>query len=401
MFAHCLYNDMATTNFFLDARRGDAPYPLKLRLTHNRQSVYFSLNIRLDKEQWVGTAVVKHPSAAMLNRQLLARKAEIDLKLYDLERDGKIRGKSAAQIKKMLEGDVEESDFFAYFEKAMARRSKNTQKVYKDAMKRIKDYDAGCSFDGIDKDWLRGFDVWLAKRRPSANSRSIIMRTLRAVFNDALDDEVTRNYPFRKFKIAQEPTRKRCLSLQELNNLKSFPVEEYQRRYRDLFVLMILMRGINIGDLCLLRDSDVVNGRIEYVRQKTHKKYSIKIEPEMWEIIQRYKGERYLINVMDSYNNYEYFKARMNRELKKIGEVTCGKRGKKDIVSMFPDLSTYWARHTFATIAHAECGVSIEVIADMLGHSNGYEVTNIYIKRNEKITDEAARKVIDKVMYGK
>ena len=60
----------------------------------------------------------------------------------------------------------------------------------------------------------------------------------------------------------------------------------------------------------------------------------------------------------------------------------------------------YWARHTFATIGY-ECGISMDLISDMLGHSNGMAVTNIYIRRNEKVADEAARKIIDKVLYDK
>ena len=75
----------------------------------------------------------------------------------------------------------------------------------------IKKYDKHAAFDKIDKDWLYGFDEFLSKTMV-LNTRSIIMRTLRAVFNDALDDEVTTNYPFRKFKIKEEPTKTRSLS---------------------------------------------------------------------------------------------------------------------------------------------------------------------------------------------
>ena len=51
------------------------------------------------------------------------------------------------------------------------------------------------------------------------------------------------------------------------------------------------------------------------------------------------------------------------------------------------------ARHTWATIAH-EIGVAKETISRALGHSTS-TVTDIYINYNNRIVDEANRKVID------
>lgn len=60
----------------------------------------------------------------------------------------------------------------------------------------------------------------------------------------------------------------------------------------------------------------------------------------------------------------------------------------------FPDLSLYWARHTWATLA-AEIDIPIETIARALGHSNGMNTTNIYINFSTKKIDDAQNKVID------
>lgn len=390
---------MVSTKFFLDCRKGNAPYPLKLRLNLKGKSAYLMLNVKLNTEQWDGVKVIKHPRASVINNQISAYKADIDMRLYELQRDGELPNELPG-IKALLEGKETRNDFFAYFDKATSRRSANTQAVYRRAQALIKKYDKHASFDKIDKDWLYGFDEFLSKTMV-LNTRSIIMRTLRAVFNDALDDEVTTNYPFRKFKIKEEPTKKRSLSLESLRVLRDYPVEEYQRRYRDLFILMVLMRGINIGDLCLLQEGNIVNGRIEYIRQKTHKVYSIKLEPEMLEIINRYRGRKNLLDPCDTYARYNDFIGHINDGLKSIGTVKrVGRGGKKDITPMFPGLSTYWARHTFATIAHVDCGIPIDMVADLLGHSNGNDVTNIYIRKSEKAMDEAARKVIDAIMKG-
>ncbi len=59
---------------------------------------------------------------------------------------------------------------------------------------------------------------------------------------------------------------------------------------------------------------------------------------------------------------------------------------------IFPKISTYWARHTWATIA-SELDIPKETIAAALGHG-GNTVTDIYIDFDQKKVDEANRKII-------
>lgn len=394
---------MVTTSYYLDDRRGDAPYQLTLRLTHMRTTAYIRLGIKLTPEQWDGIKVVKHPRAGMLNNQLMARKAEIDCLLYDLERAGKIKGKKASEIKTLIEAAEQGEEPKAgmsiaeHFDLFVSFKSGRTRELYEATKKKIEKYGMPERYEEITVDWLRQWELWLGG---SVNGRAIHLRNLRALMNDAIDRDITTHYPFRKFKIKKEETRKRSLTLDQLHTLRDWEVEEYQEQYRDIFILMILMRGINIGDLALLTEENVVDGRIDYRRQKTKEFYSIKIEPEMMDIINRYKGEKFLLNIGDRYNDYTDYMRRMNKGLRNIGELKVAKC-KKIIKPLFPDITTYWARHSFATVAMYDCGLSMDMIADLLGHKHGLDITSIYIKKNEKAMDEAARKVIDKVMYGK
>ena len=65
-----------------------------------------------------------------------------------------------------------------------------------------------------------------------------------------------------------------------------------------------------------------------------------------------------------------------------------------------PNISVYWARHSFATIAY-QIGISTDVIADCLGHKSAHRITDIYIQKDQAKVDEANRKVIDYVLYDK
>ena len=90
----------------------------------------------------------------------------------------------------------------------------------------------------------------------------------------------------------------------------------------------------------------------------------------------------------------------MIKALKKIGTVKrVGLGGKKEYDPLFPKISTYWARHSWATIA-SSLDISRDVIGHALGHGNN-TVTDIYIDFDQAKVDEANRKVLDWVLYNK
>ena len=186
---------------------------------------------------------------------------------------------------------------------------------------------------------------------------------------------------------------KRSLSIEQLRQLRDYPVEPYQEKYRDMFMLIFYLRGINVCDLSLLKTID--DGRINYRRSKTGKLYSINVEPEALAIINKYRGTNHLLYILDKYKNHEDYYRRLNRELKKIGPFTVTGHGKKTYTPLFPGISSYWARHTWATIA-AEIDIPKETIAAGLGHGSN-TVTDIYIKFDEKKVDVANRKIIDAI----
>lgn len=122
-------------------------------------------------------------------------------------------------------------------------------------------------------------------------------------------------------------------------------------------MLIFYLIGINTKDLFSLTSKNAVNGRIEYRRAKTGRWYSIKLEPEAMVLIERYKGKNYLLSVLDEYGNYKDFQHRMNDNLSEIGPtVRKGLGGKKYREPLFPELTTYWARHSWIeTDYHIVC----------------------------------------------
>jgi integrase len=158
-------------------------------------------------------------------------------------------------------------------------------------------------------------------------------------------------------------------------------VSEWRQRYYDAFLLSFLLIGINIGDLCLLRADQMKDGRITYNRRKTHRLYAIKVEPETLDVINRNRGQSLLFNWVEGCTDYRHFAMRVNQELP-------------------AGVTTYYARHSWATIA-ASLDIPEDTISQALGHASRNSTTAIYIERDLRKVDEANRRVIDWVLYGK
>lgn len=406
---------MAKLSYYLDTRSGSGTFPLKMRIAHKGEKVYIPMDINLSLEQWDGKAVINHDNEKALNDLLTTKKALAESTILKFGLTSSVDKLSASQIKTLIDTGGETTtktsghNFLEYYEKRMAEAKKNNTRLsYESALNRMKLFDPLLSvrtFEDIDEEYIRKMDKAWEDAGLTTNSRAVYMRNIRAVFNDAIDDKITTAdaYPFRRFSIKKAPTKKINLSLEELRMLRDYPiVNAFQEKYRDIFMLCFYMRGINMVDLLALTKDNIRAGRINYIRSKTGKFYSVKIEPEMKAILRRYKGVQYLIDVCDGAKTEKEFEAkykgflqRMDKGLKKIGPYTRkGLGGKKHINPILPKLSQYWCRHTTATLM-AEMGYSNEIIACSLGHEFGIKTTNIYIEYKQSEVDAANRALID------
>lgn len=403
---------MANTRFYLDERKTKSGKPsfLKVGIAHKGMSAYTTLEAKLFPNEWdsKNNIIVNRPDAKMLNVYIVGVKQQIDTYIITLANAGKLHSMTTAEVKNYIieqlhpekteakkDAQRRKNLFAARYVRFAESKKESTKRIYMETYKRLKEY-AGAklqelAFEDITKEWMTKFDTYMTKQSPSKNARNIHLRNIRAVFNEAIDDEVTTFYPFRRFSIRNVATPKRNLKIDELNTLFNYPCEKHAQQYLDMFKLMFMLLGINTIDLCNLKK--IVNGRIEFYRAKTNRLYSIKVEPEALEIIEKYRGNNYLLNILDRYKDYKDYTKRLNRALKKIGPVErVGRGGKKVYKALFPEISTYWARHSWATIA-ASLDIPKETISHALGHGNN-TVTDIYIDFDQEKVDAANRKVL-------
>lgn len=406
---------MATTKFYFDSRnkKETSLCPLKLALIHKGKSALLNLNVKILMCQWdpIRNMVVNHTEQSILNVLILTYKQKADTEILICAQEGVLSTISIQDLKKridlVLNPDKAQEEknkvLFVYrFLKFADRKTPSTKGVYMQTYRRLLAYLGESalnrlSFEDITKSWLVDFENFLA-RTACRNARNIHLRNIRAVFNDAIDDEITSNYPFRRFKMKYEQTKKRSLTVEQLRDFFNFTPEPYAVKYLDMFKLVFMLIGINVVDLANLKE--IENGRLEFRRAKTHRLYSIKVEPEALELIEKLRGKNWLVHIRDLYTDHNDYTRHINRELQKIGGLERkGLGGKKIRTPMFPNITTYWARHSWATIA-ASLDIPKDTIAHALGHGNN-TVTDIYIDYDQSKVDDANRRVLDWVLYGK
>lgn len=387
-------------------------HPVKLGVSYRGRYMYVSLRMYVRGDQFDRsgggngmTWVCGHASADDYNSRIREAVVAADAGLRSVPRPcgvAAVRSAVRAHVQDALGigadagRDADRTSLLAVFGAFASTKTTRTREIYEATIKKVRRYAwKGMDVADVDTDWVRKFEGSLLAEGLAVNTVAIHMRNLRAVVNYAVGEGMASGYPFRRFVIRKEQTPKRSLTEAQLAEFRDWPCEDHQVRYRDIFMLSFYLLGINMVDLCNAMRSDVVNGRLEYRRTKTHKLYSVLVQPEAQAIIGRYAGREHLLFVLEEYGDYRDFMHRMNGNLQCIGEVKTGNRyNVKERKPLHPKITTYWARHTWATIAH-RIGVPKDVISMALGHSFGVRVTDVYIDYDMEKVDEANRRVID------
>ena len=209
-------------------------------------------------------------------------------------------------------------------------------------------------FEKIDYKFLTDLESHLYSNKYKTNSIGAFMRVIRAIFNQAINHNIVdqKQYPFRKFKIKTEKTLNRTLTIEQLKAIKNLELTGQNARSRSkvYFILSFYLRGINFRDLALLTKDNLQDHRIIFKRAKTHKFYSIKIEPQIQSILDKYYSESsdYLLPIINpKYSSKDVY--RIAKEAIK----NCNARHLKYIAQLLniPKLTFYYARYTWANIA--------------------------------------------------
>lgn len=302
--------------------------------------------------------------------------------------------KNRGQISTAETYQLAEKSFINYLKSAEANATElGINKVY-----------SNLTFKEINVDWLEGYENFMiSKNGKSTTTVSIYVRTLRKLFNDLISDNVLEPdfYPFgkKKFVIPSSKNIKKALNKVELKALfESIPSTPEQQKAKDFWFFSYVCNGINIKDILLLRYNDIEGEEIHYKRAKTsstskgnQQTIEIILNDFTKDIIRMHgtggQGKDLVFDILDRDMTPEEqnravknFTKYINQHLKKLAAS----------IGMTSKISTYWARHSFAS-NYLLSGANISDVMESLGHSN-ISTTQNYLKSLDKTTRKSFAK---------
>ena len=251
-------------------------------------------------------------------------------------------------------------------------------------------------WEAVDSNLMIEYEVYLKAEGVCPNTSSYYMRSLRAIYNRAVEKELTiQRYPFKHVYTGIDKTVKRAVPVTVIRqirnlNLEHNPMLDYAR---DIFMFSFYTRGMSFVDMAYLKKKDLYNGILSYRRQKTNQQLFIKWEKPMQEIIDKYDttGTPYLLPIIkdvgkDERRQYKNASHLVNCKPKKIGAQ----------LGLTIPLTTYVARHGWASIAKSK-NIPISTISEAMGHDSE-NTTRIYLASlNTSVIDKANSLIIKSI----
>ncbi|MBS5438120.1 MAG: site-specific integrase [Prevotella sp.] len=240
--------------------------------------------------------------------------------------------------------------------------------------------------------FILGYETFMIKRGLCRNSTSFYMRNLRSIVNRAIGQGIeVPSHPFKYVYMGVDKTVKRAISLDMIRMIRDVDLNGNPELdfARNVFMFAFYTRGMSFIDIAFLKKSDLQNGVLTYFRRKTRQQLMVKIEPETRKVIERLGKSKtsFLLPIITEEKNierqYESAYYRVNRNIRKVGEM----------LGLQTKLTLYVARHTWASIAHAN-NVALSTISKAMGHDSE-KTTIIYLQTlDSSSVDKANRDII-------
>lgn len=295
--------------------------------------------------------------------------------------------------------DNPENYLFSFMEGVIANlktlgkiRTSETYAATLCSFKRFRE-DRDVPLDDLDSDMMMAYEAYLKNNGVSPNSSSFYMRNLRAVYNRAVEKDLTsQRFPFKHVYTGVDKTVKRAVPLKVIKKIKEkdFTMNPTFDFARDMFLMSLYTRGMSFVDMAYLRKKDLQNGVLSYRRRKTGQQLFIKWEKCMQEIVDKYDTSQssYLLPIIkpfseiDERKQYIYAAHNINRCLKIIGKE----------LGLSVSLTLYVARHAWASIAKSK-NVPLSVISEGMGHDSE-ATTRIYLASLDTMAIDKANSMI-------
>ena len=382
--------------------RADKTWNVLIRLTYDRRVKYIATNEFVEKKDITASGRIKNMAVVERCEDLIRvyrkRIGELNLEVNDMDIDDVVR---YVTMKRNAGG----LSFTGYAEKWLEESEAKGKKNYRSAVNALKRFVGReeIMFDEVTVNLMRGFEKWLGdKPRAASLYCSAIVKMFndaREYYNDEDNDVVLIKHSLRRYH-APKPAvaEKRALPLEVVRRIFALPYDGKGTKGRcsvhdlalDCYRLSFCLMGMNSADLWAAEDYE--DGMIVYHRAKTKDRRSdgaemrVVVPDVVRDVFERWRdadGER-VFSFHCRFSTPENLNKSINEGLKAVGREV-GVEG----------LQFYSARHSMATIALNEAGISKWLVNDMLCHVDpAMKVTELYIKKDYRPINEANERLM-------
>ncbi len=383
--------------FLLDTRRElkeggkGGVFPIKLQVIYKRQSRVYKTGFACTKQDFERVLAPRpRDEFKMLKLQL----SEIERKAIAIVNELRDNFSFEAFKERMYPKQVFHKNLVSYFEEYIqqlrAENSIKTALTYQNSLNSLLKFKRGLDFKDITPQFLKRYEIHELQKGNSPTSVSIYLRCLKAIVNLAIrngDFELSK-YPFGKngYAVPKVNNIKKALTENELKALIAYsPQSENEAFVKDMFLFSFYCNGINFKDVALLKWQNIEGDKVTFVRAKTSKTrtagkpITLYLNSRAKEILCKYANtdktaENYVFPFFEPHLTAEKQVYRLIQIISKINKNLKVIASKLDFQK---NLTTYVARHTFATLLKRK-GLPTALISEGLGHSS-VKITENYL----------------------
>lgn len=385
---------------------------LFFQVIHNRVTRQIATGHKIFKREWnadksevilPGSEPLRHDYLLSVKGALTANELKIKSIIARLDKAGS--DYSVEKVIDLFNEPKNDDDFIAFAQRLINRLKqvgkRQTADTYTTVLNSFKRFrkEQDLPLDDVDSALVMEYETWLKENGICKNTVSFYMRNLRAIYNRAVEKELTtQRFPFKHVYTGIDKTVKRAVPIKIIRQIKELdltlsPLLDYAR---DLFMFSFYTRGMSFVDMSYLKKKDLQHGILTYRRQKTNQQLSIKWEQPMQDIIDKYDtaDSPYLLPIIrdmdrDKRRQYKNASHLVNNKLKKIGEQ----------LGLGIPLTSYVARHTWASIAKSK-NIPVSTTSEALGHDSE-TTTRIYLTSLDTSSVDKANSIVLKLFTDK
>ena len=376
-------------------------YPVKLRVTFNRQVKYYYLGVKMSEKDFNKMFTGNQLKSRFQEMHYYLTKAEdiIGILVDNFTWQGfeRLFFKEDSLIKEHPE--VFQS-FDRYAKQLFDEGRIRSRQGYVTTVTHIRRFhkQKKLYFEDVTPDWLKKFHAYLTETKGLKDGAvGIYMRYFRAIFNQEISAGRIKAeiYPFGKNKYRPPASNKvkKALRLEEVEKIFQYePKSETEHWARDMWLFTYMANGMNVKDLAFLRYENIVGDEIHFVRSKTRnstienqKTIQVFLHEDLRMIMEKWgkpeiKPSTFIFDILHQedtsalqvYRDVNMAIETINKYMINIGQT----------LGLSRRVTCNVARHTYSTVLK-RANVPIEMISESLGHTS-IRTTEIYLDSFEK-----------------